>query len=201
MRYWYLHLAVFLGALAVPAWWLYQAWIFALGPDRARPGRSTGAGRLGIAATHPGDDATAEAERLAGLDRRASPVGVVVLHLCAAAPERLLRVHPGVGLGQLGIELSKRPYIIVGMLGFVCLFLLAITSNRFAMRKLGSRWKKLHRLVYLILGLGLLHMLWVVRADLEEWTLYAVAGASLMLLRLPSIARRLPRLRTRHGVS
>ncbi|RPW27192.1 sulfoxide reductase heme-binding subunit YedZ, partial [Pseudomonas aeruginosa] len=67
--------------------------------------------------------------------------------------------------------------------------------------KLGSRWKKLHRLVYLILGLGLLHMLWVVRADLEEWTLYAVVGASLMLLRLPSIARRLPRLRTRHGVS
>ncbi|MEM8006699.1 sulfoxide reductase heme-binding subunit YedZ, partial [Morganella morganii subsp. sibonii] len=81
------------------------------------------------------------------------------------------------------------------------LFLLAITSNRFDIRKLGSRWKKLHRLFYLILGLGLLHMLWVVRADLEEWTLYAVAGASLMLLRLPSIARRLPRLRTRHGVS
>ncbi|ECA4547139.1 sulfoxide reductase heme-binding subunit YedZ, partial [Salmonella enterica subsp. enterica serovar Typhimurium] len=107
----------------------------------------------------------------------------------------------GLDWGQLGIELSKRPYIIVGMLGFICLFLLAITSNRFAMRKLGSRWKKLHRLVYLILGLGLLHMLWVVRADLEEWTLYAVAGASLMLLRLPSIARRLPRLRTRPGVS
>ena len=57
----------------------------------------------------------------------------------------------------MGIELSKRPYIIVGMLGFVCLFLLAITSNRFAMRKLGSRWKKLHRLVYLILGGGAAH--------------------------------------------
>ncbi|MEN1396283.1 sulfoxide reductase heme-binding subunit YedZ, partial [Pseudomonas aeruginosa] len=37
MRYWYLRLAVFLGALAVPAWWLYQAWIFALGPD---PGKT-----------------------------------------------------------------------------------------------------------------------------------------------------------------
>lgn len=37
MRYWYLRLAVFLGALAVPAWWLYQAWIFALDLTRARP--------------------------------------------------------------------------------------------------------------------------------------------------------------------
>jgi len=69
------------------------------------------------------------------------------------------------------------------------------------MRRLGSRWKKLHRLAYPILGLGLLHMLWVVRADLEEWTLYALAGALLMLLRLPPIARRLPSLRMRADVS
>lgn len=46
MRYWYLRLAVFLGALAVPAWWLYQAWIFALGPD---PGKTL-VDRLGLGA-------------------------------------------------------------------------------------------------------------------------------------------------------
>lgn len=202
MRYWYLRLAVFLGALAVPAWWLYQAWIFALGPD---PGKTL-VDRLGLGAlvllllTL----AMTPLQKLSGWPgwiavRRQLGLWCftyVLLHLSAYYVFIL-----GLDWGQLGIELSKRPYIIVGMLGFVCLFLLAITSNRFAMRKLGSRWKKLHRLVYLILGLGLLHMLWVVRADLEEWTLYAVAGASLMLLRLPSIARRLPRLRTRPGVS
>lgn len=161
MRYWYLRLAVFLGALAVPAWWLYQAWIFALGPD---PGKTL-VDRLGLGAlvllllTL----AMTPLQKLSGWPgwiavRRQLGLWCftyVLLHLSAYCVFIL-----GLDWGQLGIELSKRPYIIVGMLGFICLFLLAITSNRFAMRKLGSRWKKLHRLVYLILGLGLLHMLW-----------------------------------------
>jgi sulfoxide reductase heme-binding subunit YedZ len=45
-----------------------------------------------------------------------------------------------------------------------------------------------------ILGLGLLHMFWIVRADLKEWALYAAIGAGLLLLRIPVIARRIPRL-------
>ena len=151
MRYWYLRLAVFLGALAVPAWWLYQAWIFALGPD---PGKTL-VDRLGLGAlvllllTL----AMTPLQKLSGWPgwiavRRQLGLWCftyVLLHLSAYCVFIL-----GLDWGQLGIELSKRPYIIVGMLGFVCLFLLAITSNRFAMRKLGSRWKKLHRLVYLI---------------------------------------------------
>ncbi|MFO6374384.1 protein-methionine-sulfoxide reductase heme-binding subunit MsrQ, partial [Pseudomonas aeruginosa] len=150
MRYWYLRLAVFLGALAVPAWWLYQAWIFALGPD---PGKTL-VDRLGLGAlvllllTL----AMTPLQKLSGWPgwiavRRQLGLWCftyVLLHLSAYCVFIL-----GLDWGQLGIELSKRPYIIVGMLGFVCLFLLAITSNRFAMRKLGSRWKKLHRLVYL----------------------------------------------------
>ncbi|TIR95816.1 MAG: sulfoxide reductase heme-binding subunit YedZ, partial [Mesorhizobium sp.] len=64
----------------------------------------------------------------------------------------------GFDWSQLGVELSKRPYIIVGVMGFLGLLPLAITSNRYSQRRLGSRWKKLHRLVYPILGLGLLHM-------------------------------------------
>lgn len=75
----------------------------------------------------------------------------------------------GLDGAQLLIDLRKRPYIFVGALAFIGLLALAITSNRFSVRKLGKRWKSLHRAVYLILGLVLLHMLWVVRADLEEW--------------------------------
>jgi sulfoxide reductase heme-binding subunit YedZ len=100
----------------------------------------------------------------------------------------------GFDWSQLGVELRKRPYIIVGALGFLGLLILAVTSNRYSQRHLGARWKKLHRLVYVILGLGLLHMLWIVRADLEEWTIYAFIGAVLLLLRLPLVARRIPRL-------
>jgi sulfoxide reductase heme-binding subunit YedZ len=94
----------------------------------------------------------------------------------------------------LGVELRKRPYIIVGALGFLSLLMLAATSNRYSQRRLGSRWKKLHRLVYVILGLGLLHMLWIVRADLKEWSIYAAIGALLLVLRIPPVARRIPRL-------
>ncbi|RWF61269.1 MAG: sulfoxide reductase heme-binding subunit YedZ, partial [Mesorhizobium sp.] len=77
---------------------------------------------------------------------------------------------------------------------FLGLLPLAITSNRYSQRRLGSRWKKLHRLVYPILGLGLLHMLWIVRADLKEWSIYAAIGLFLLMLRIPPVLRRIPRL-------
>ena len=94
----------------------------------------------------------------------------------------------------MGVELRKRPYIIVGTLGFLSLLVLAVTSNRYSQRRLGVRWKKLHRLVYVILGLGLLHMLWIVRADLKEWAIYASSRGVLLVLRIPPVMRRIPRL-------
>ncbi|WP_439868702.1 protein-methionine-sulfoxide reductase heme-binding subunit MsrQ [Pseudomonas syringae] len=100
----------------------------------------------------------------------------------------------GLDWGQLGVELVKRPYIIVGALALLGLLALALTSNRYSQRRLGARWKKLHRIIYVILGLGLLHMFWIVRADLKEWALYAGIGAFLLLLRIPVFARRIPRL-------
>ncbi|MQT87542.1 sulfoxide reductase heme-binding subunit YedZ, partial [Pseudomonas sp. FSL R10-2964] len=92
----------------------------------------------------------------------------VVLHLCA-----YLFFVLGLDWSQLGVELSKRPYIIVGSLGALCSLALAVTSNRYSQRRMGASWKKLHRLVYVVVGLGLLHMLWIVRADLKEWSIYA----------------------------
>ncbi|KJU81228.1 sulfite oxidase, partial [Ectopseudomonas oleovorans] len=60
-------------------------------------------------------------------------------------------------------------------------------------RKLGRKWKTLHRLVYAILLLALLHMLWVVRADLGEWLAYALIGGALLLMRLSAVAGALQR--------
>jgi len=107
----------------------------------------------------------------------------------------------GLDWGQLGVELSKRPYIIVGALGFLGLLALAVTSNRYSQRRLGARWKKLHKLVYVILVLGLLHFLWIVRADLKEWAVYAAIGVFLLALRIPVFARRIPRLASRKAPS
>ncbi len=103
----------------------------------------------------------------------------------------------GLNWTQLGSEIVKRPYIIVGTLALLGLATLGATSNRWAMRKLGKRWKTLHKFSYVILVLVLLHFLWIVRADMQEWFLYAMAGALLMCLRIPVISRMLPKVRQR----
>ena len=82
----------------------------------------------------------------------------------------------------LGEDIAKRPYITVGFSSFVLLIPLALTSWNGAMRRLGRRWKQLHRLVYLIAILSVLHFAWLVKADVVEPLLYA----ALLLILLAS---------------
>ena len=91
---------------------------------------------------------------------------------------------------RLWNELERRPYVLIGSLALIGLMVLALTSNRYSMRRLGVRWKSLHRLVYPILILALLHYLWVVRSDLAFWLLYVLVGAVLLLFRLPLVQKR-----------
>jgi len=195
MRYPLFRLCIFVVAAVLPLYWLYQAWIFALGPD---PGKvlvdRLGLGGLIFLLITLG---MTPLQRLTGWSgwivvRRQLGLWCffyILLHLSA-----YLFFILGFDWGQLAVELRKRPYIIVGVLGFLGLLVLAVTSNRFSQRRLGARWKKLHKLVYVILGLGLLHFLWIVRADLKEWSVYAVIGIGLLVLRIPAITRRIPRL-------
>jgi sulfoxide reductase heme-binding subunit YedZ len=81
---------------------------------------------------------------------------------------------------EILIDILKRPFITVGMLAFVLLVPLAITSTNNWMRRLGKRWKQLHQTVYIIGILAVLHYLWLVKADLREPLIYA--GILLLLL-------------------
>jgi sulfoxide reductase heme-binding subunit YedZ len=92
---------------------------------------------------------------------------------------------------RLAKELLERPYIFVGFVALTGLVPLVVTSNRTSMRYLGRRWVRLHRLVYVILVLALLHMLWVVRSDLGRWLIYAVPGVVLLAVRFPVMVRLL----------
>lgn len=74
---------------------------------------------------------------------------------------------------EIVTDIIKRPFITVGMLAFVLLLPLAITSTNNWMRRLGRRWKKLHQMVYIIGILGVLHYLWLVKADLREPLIYS----------------------------
>ncbi|MET0777510.1 MAG: protein-methionine-sulfoxide reductase heme-binding subunit MsrQ [Pseudomonas mandelii] len=195
MRYPFWRIGVFLAAAIWPLLWLYQAWQDVLGPD---PGKvlvdRLGLGTLILLLITLSMTPLQKLTGWAGWMAVRRQLGLwsfayVVLHLGGYTAFIL-----GFDWSQLGVELRKRPYIIVGTLGFLCLLALAVTSNRYSQRRLGVRWKKLHRLVYVILGLGLLHMLWIVRADLKEWAIYASIGALLLVLRIPPVARRIPRL-------
>lgn len=70
-------------------------------------------------------------------------------------------------------DIIKRPFITVGFFAFVLLIPLAATSTDRAMRALGRRWQTLHRLVYVIGIAGVLHFLWLVKADILEPMIYA----------------------------
>jgi len=194
--------SVFIAAAVWPLFWLYEAWSLALGPD---PGKvlvdRLGLGTLILLLVTLCMTPMQKLTGWAGWIAVRRQLGLwcfayVVLHLCA-----YLTFVLGFDWSQLGVELRKRPYIIVGSLGFLCLLVLAVTSNRYSQRRLGVRWKKLHRLVYVVLGLGLLHMLWIVRADLKEWSIYASIGICLLLLRIPAVMRGIPRLYKKKPVS
>ncbi|MDI3354657.1 protein-methionine-sulfoxide reductase heme-binding subunit MsrQ [Pseudomonas sp. UYIF39] len=195
MRFLFWRIGVFIAAAVWPLLWLYQAWEDVLGPD---PGKvlvdRLGLGTLVLLLITLSMTPVQKLTGWAGWVAVRRQLGLwcfayVVLHLSGYTAFIL-----GFDWSQLGVELRKRPYIIVGTLGFLCLLALAVTSNRYSQRRLGARWKKLHRLSYVVLGLGLLHMLWIVRADLKEWAVYASISALLLVLRLPPVTRRIPRL-------
>ncbi len=83
-------------------------------------------------------------------------------------------------------DLVKRPYIVVGFGAFLILLALAATSNTWSMRRLGTNWKRLHRLAYVAALLGGLHYWWLVKADVREPLVYLAVFVVLMALRLPA---------------
>ena len=81
-------------------------------------------------------------------------------------------------------DVTKRPFITVGMATFLILLSLAVTSNRAAIRKLGRKWQTLHRLVYLAAIGGVVHFWWLVKADISEPQRWAVAVSVLLGFRV-----------------
>lgn len=81
-------------------------------------------------------------------------------------------------------DVAKHPRILVGFTAFVLTIPLATTSNNAMMRRMKSNWKTLHKVVYLIAILGVLHFWWLVKKDVTEPFYYALALAVLLGIRL-----------------
>ena len=88
----------------------------------------------------------------------------------------------GLDLGDIARDIAKRPFILVGFAAFVLLTPLAATSFNRAIKALGAkRWQALHRLVYAVAGLGILHFFWM-RAGKNNFAEVAVYAAILAVL-------------------
>ena len=81
-------------------------------------------------------------------------------------------------------DVVERPFITIGFTAFLLLIPLAVTSTNVMMKRLGRRWQKLHRLVYLIAILGVVHFYWQVKLDTLEPLIYAAILAVLLGYRL-----------------
>lgn len=91
---------------------------------------------------------------------------------------------------HIGADLAKRPYLTIGFLALLLLVPLALTSTDRAMRRLGRRWARLHRLVYVVAALGAWHFYWQVKRDVREPLLYAALLAVLLGYRAVRARRR-----------
>lgn len=101
----------------------------------------------------------------------------------------------GLDLALIWRDLGERRAMLVGLIALAALAPLAITSTDGWQRRLGPRWRALHRLVYLAVPLAVLHYYWLDRDILTAPVAYAAAVALLVLLRLPPLRQAIARLR------
>ncbi|WP_106746810.1 protein-methionine-sulfoxide reductase heme-binding subunit MsrQ [Yoonia maritima] len=92
--------------------------------------------------------------------------------------------------GRMWTEVVKRPYVTVGMIAFVLMVPLALTSNNRSIRKLGANWRKLHKLTYPVAVLAVLHYVWLVKGFQIEPIVYAFIVGGLLALRIKLRQRR-----------
>lgn len=87
-------------------------------------------------------------------------------------------------VAEIAKDVVKRPFVTIGFTAFVLLIPLAATSTNAMQRRLAHNWRRLHRFVYVIAALGVVHYWWLVKRDITEPLVFAVALALLLGLRL-----------------
>ena len=113
------------------------------------------------------------------------------LHLSAYAVLLL-----GGDLARLSQELVKRPYIIVGFIAWLLMLPLGLTSTKHWQKRLGKKWLHLHKAVYVIAVLGMLHFIWLKKLGIWAVWPYALILGGLLILRIPIIKNAVISVRT-----
>jgi len=85
---------------------------------------------------------------------------------------------------QIWADIVKRPYVTVGFTAFLLMIPLALTSNDRSLRRLGPRWRQLHKLTYGVVVLGAVHFIWLSKGFQIEPLIYLAVILALLALRL-----------------
>jgi len=175
--------AVYLVGLLPPVWFLYQGLTGGLGVDPVKAIEHR-LGELGLQALILGLAVT-PLRGLIGLNlmkfRRA--IGVLTFYYISMHLLVWLVLDVQI-LSQIWADILKRPYITIGMAGFLMLLPLAVTSNNLSVRKLGQRWRTLHKLVYPAAILGGVHFVMLVKGWQMEPMIYLAVILGLLLYRV-----------------
>jgi sulfoxide reductase heme-binding subunit YedZ len=172
--------------LSVPLLWLvWQAASGGLGPDPVRT-LERSLGETGLQLIVAGLLVTPLRRWLGvNLIRYRRAIGVMAFVYVALHLTVWVSLDLAFRWAEIGADLGKRPYIIVGMIGFAALLPLAVTSNNLSVRRMGAAaWGRLHRLTYVAAVAGAVHYVMLVKAWPLEPLLYAGAVAALLALRL-----------------
>ncbi len=90
--------------------------------------------------------------------------------------------------GLVWADILKRPFVTAGMTAFLLLLPLAVTSTRGWIKRLGKKWTLLHKLVYPASVAGIIHFIWIQKADLTEPLIYAAILTVLLGSRMIRLA-------------
>jgi len=110
-------------------------------------------------------------------------IGVTAFFMVAAHLSVWLFLDVG-QLDRMWADIVKRPYITIGMVGFVLMLPLAVTSNNYSVRKMGPTWRRLHRLTYAVAILGGVHFVMLAKGFQIEPVLYLAGIVGLLSLRV-----------------
>lgn len=172
--------AVFLLPLVPLGWLTYNAWIFNLGADPAQEiVLETGVWAINLLWITLAITPLRRVFKLNWPLRYRRMMGLYSLFYAAVHLVSFATFILGWRWDLLLKELSERPYIVVGALGLLLLIPLGVTSTRGMQRRLGRNWLKLHKLVYPISLLVMVHIIWQIRSDFGEQLMY---GAILSFL-------------------
>jgi len=103
----------------------------------------------------------------------------------------------GLDLELIAQTIAEKRYVVVGFAAFLILLPLALTSTKGWQKRLGRRWKRLHRLTYLAGVLAVIHFVWLVKSDITEPVRFGLVVALLLALRIPIVRKTISGARAR----